>query len=263
MCRAGGLYSDTPDTGESAAVPILIYHHISDSPGATSPLKFRKDMENLAKAGYTAVFLEDLYRFVDDGTRLPERAVVITLDDGYLSNYQHVWPVLKELGMKADIAVIGWSAGLDRDNGDQDIIPHFTWEQASEMVGSGSVRIHPHSYNMHEFSSDGAVSRVGVLKRTGESYGEYIAAFVDDLKKISSLLRLKLGNSSNVYVYPYGESTPLTEKLLERYGYDITLTTKDGVNVITEGDKNSLRLLKRINADGYEGDIVRLIETYY
>jgi len=263
MCRAGSLYSDTPETGRSVTVPILMYHHISSRRGDTSPQKFREDMEALLKAGYTAVFLEDLYEFVGGAKELPEKVVAVTLDDGYLSSYKYAWPVLKEMGMKADIAVIGWSAGLDRDTDNKDIIPHFSWEQASDMVDSGSIRIHPHSYNMHEFSLDGAVSRVGVLKRADESYGEYIAAFVEDLKKIGSMLRLKLGYSSNVYVYPYGESTPLTEKLLGHFGYEITLTTKDGVNVITEGDENSLRLLKRINVDGYEGDIVRLIETYY
>jgi peptidoglycan/xylan/chitin deacetylase (PgdA/CDA1 family) len=263
ICRAIGLHSKAPVTGESVIVPILIYHHISDRPGDTSPKKFREDMENLKKAGYTAVFLEDLQMYVEEGTQLPERPVVITFDDGYLSNYQYAWPVIRELGMKADIAVIGWSAGLDRDKDGKKIIPHFSWEQASEMVRSDKIRIHPHSYNMHEFSSDANVSRVGVLKRPDESYGEYIAAFVEDLKKIGSMIRLKLGDSSNVFAYPYGESSPITEKLLESLGYDITLGIKDGVNVITKGDKSSLRLLKRINADGYEGDIVRFIETYY
>lgn len=262
ICRAISLRSDAPEAGESVNVPILLYHHISDRPRDTSPQKFREDMEKLAKAGYTAVLLEDLHKFVEEGTQLPERSVVITFDDGYLSNYQYAWPVLQELGMKADIAVIGWSAGLYRDKYDREIIPHFSWEQASEMVSSGVIRIHPHSYNMHEFSSDTDVSRVGVLKRPDESYGEYIAAFVEDLKKVGSMIRLKLGYSPCVFVYPYGESSPMTEKLLESFGYDISLGTNDGVNVITKGDKSSLRLLKRINADGYEGDIVQLIETY-
>jgi len=263
MCRAWHIYDKNPETGESVTVPILIYHHFSDRSGDTSPQKFRDDMEALSKAGYTTVFLDDLYNFAADGTKLPEKAVVVTIDDGYLSNYQYAYPVLKELGMKAEIAVIGWSVGLDKDNCDQVIIPHFSWEQASEMVDSGIIRIRSHSYNMHEFSSDGIVSRVGALKRDDESYGEYIASFVEDMKKISSLIRLKLGYNSNVFVYPYGESTPLTEKLLESLGYDITLTTGDGVNVITRGDMDTLRLLKRINADGFEGDIVRLIEKYY
>lgn len=262
ICRAISLHFNAPEVGESVTVPILLYHHISDRPGDITLQKFREDMENLAKAGYTAVFLEDLQIFIEEGTQLPEKPVVITFDDGYLSNYQYAWPVLKELGMKGDIAVIGWSAGLDRDKDDQEIIPHFSWEQASEMVSSGAIRIHPHSYDMHEFSSDADVSRVGVLRRPDESYGEYIAAFVEDLKKVGSMIRLKLGYSSNVFVYPYGESSPMTEKLLESFGYDITLGTKDGLNVVTEGDKSSLRLMKRINADGYEGDIVRLIETY-
>jgi biofilm PGA synthesis lipoprotein PgaB len=263
MCRALDLHKNDTEVAEAVMVPVLIYHHISDGQGDTSPQKFRRDMEALLRAGYSAVFLEDLHRFVNEGTKLPERPVVITLDDGYLSNYRHAWSVLKELGMKAEIAVIGWSVGLSSDGNGEDIIPHFSWQQALEMVKSGVVRINPHSFNMHEFSSNGPVSRLGVLKRPDESYGEYIAAFVEDVKKIDSMIRLKLGYSSNVFTYPYGESSPLTEKLLESLGYDITLGTQEGINEIISGDKNSLRLLKRINADGHKGDIVKLIESYY
>ena len=81
-------------------------------------------------------------------------------------------------------------------------------------------------------------------------------------EEIDSMIRLKLGYSSNVLHTP-GESSPLTEKLLESLGYDITLGTQEGINEIISGDKNSLRLLKRINADGHKGDIVKLIESYY
>jgi len=263
LCRALEQYPKAPAAGESARVPILMYHHLSERPEDTSPQKFRRDMEDLLRAGYTAVFLEDLYRFVAEGRRLPEKPVVVTLDDGYLSNYLYAWPVLKELGMKAEIAVIGWSVGLSSDGNGGEIIPHFSWEQAAEMTRSGVIRINPHSFNMHEFSSDGPVSRLGVLKRPDESYREYIEAFVEDVKKIDSMIRLKLGYSSNVFVYPYGESSTLTEKLLENLGYSITLGTQEGVNEIIQGYVSSLRLMKRINADGYEGDIVKLIESHY
>ena len=38
---------------------------------------------------------------------LPEKPVIITLDDGYMTNYTYVLPILKELDMKAEISVIG------------------------------------------------------------------------------------------------------------------------------------------------------------
>ena len=41
----------------------------------------------------------------------PEKPVVITFDDGYLSNYESAFPVLERLGMKATIFVIGTLVG--------------------------------------------------------------------------------------------------------------------------------------------------------
>jgi len=72
-------------------VPILMYHHIDEYAAnamIVTPETFATQMRALYENGFTAVTLCQLVDFVDRGIPLPERPVVITFDDGYLSVYE-------------------------------------------------------------------------------------------------------------------------------------------------------------------------------
>lgn len=244
-----------------AEVPVLMFHHID--PGKNSPLtpqSFRKYMEDLKNAGYESVFLDDLTSFVDGKADLPAKPVVITFDDGYESNYQYAWPVLKELGMKADISLIGYTVGCRVYPGtNKSITPHMTWAQASEMYRSGEVRFHSHTYKMHENKYIAPTTRSGVLKKSGEPYADYVRMFRADTMQNNRLIADHLYYNNLVYTYPYGLNDKLTERLLEDMGYRITLTIDPGVNIIEAGNSSSLKLLKRISCDKNGLDVVQLI----
>ncbi len=90
---------------------ILCYHGVSlldehEFQGKLfmRPELFRRRMEWLIARGFQilplAKAVEDLYR----GT-LPDRAVVLTFDDGWYGTYRHALPVLSELGIPATIYV--------------------------------------------------------------------------------------------------------------------------------------------------------------
>lgn len=98
----------------TAQVPVLMYHHISEEGNDStelSPEAFEAQIAALAEAGYTSVFPEDLAAYVREGKELPEKPIVITFDDGYLSNYEYAYPILKKYGMVATIFVIGSTVG--------------------------------------------------------------------------------------------------------------------------------------------------------
>lgn len=245
-----------------AEVPILMFHHID--PAENSPLtpdSFKKYMEELKAGGYETVFLDDLIAFVDGKGTLPEKPVVVTFDDGYESNYVYAWPILKELGMKADISVIGLTVGSTIYPGTNvHITPHFTWQQAREMQDSGVIRIHAHSYQLHESSFVMKVDRMGVLRNPNEPYDSYTAMFRADTMKLNKLIEDNLRYENKVYAYPYGLSDKLTESLLSEMGYRVTLSIEPGVNFIEAGNKDSLKLLKRISCDKNGLNIIDLIK---
>jgi peptidoglycan/xylan/chitin deacetylase (PgdA/CDA1 family) len=86
-------------------VPILMYHVIArPQPGAPYPELytpghvFAAQMRALARRGYHGVTLRQVEDYWRRGYALPSRPVVVSFDDGYLSDYTRAGPVLKRLG---------------------------------------------------------------------------------------------------------------------------------------------------------------------
>lgn len=66
---------------------------------------FEQQMGYLHENGYTTILLDDFLAFQHEKAPLPAKPVLITFDDGFMSNYLYAFPVLKKYGMKATIFV--------------------------------------------------------------------------------------------------------------------------------------------------------------
>ncbi len=88
------------------AVPILMYHVINPAPAGAPfpglyvpPAEFAEEMHALVAAGFHAVTLDQVWASWTEGVPLPAgRPVVVTFDNGYLSQYTNALPVLRALG---------------------------------------------------------------------------------------------------------------------------------------------------------------------
>ncbi len=105
---AAGLGPVTGTPGR-ATVPILMYHVIAPPPpGAPFPglyvpqPEFAAQMNALKTAGWHPVTLDQLRSYWRHGARLPGKPIVLTFDNGYLSQYTHALPVLQRLHWVAD-----------------------------------------------------------------------------------------------------------------------------------------------------------------
>lgn len=89
------------------SVPVLMYHHVSPSPGlvTVSPETFADQMRGLATAGYRTLRADEFAAFLA-GDKVPDRSVLITFDDGYLDNWVHAHPILKQYGFSAVMFVV-------------------------------------------------------------------------------------------------------------------------------------------------------------
>ncbi len=95
-------------------VPILMYHVINDPPTGTpfpelwTPWKtFAATMYALKKAGFHGVTQGAMWAAWHGGPGLPRRPIVISFDDGYLSQSTHARPTLRALGWPGVLNIEG------------------------------------------------------------------------------------------------------------------------------------------------------------
>ena len=193
-------------------MPVLMYHHMvpegQDCNAMTiTPGKFRADLDIILAKGYTPVLPGELAA----GAPLPEKPILITFDDGYRSNYDLVYPILQEYGVKACISIIVLMPDLPTDN-------FCTWEQLREMTDSGLVEVGSHSYRLHNLGEDkGNYEKDGtngVERRPGESDGDFQARVLDDIQKSHDRIAAELG-SVTCFVYPFGCTDPDAKALVD------------------------------------------------
>lgn len=241
------------DLRSEVDVPILMYHHITPEAKdglntmTITPERFEEHIYSLISQGYTPIFLEELISYVESGERLPEKPVCITFDDGYLSNYEYAFPILKKYNAKANIAIIGVTVGAtEYKNTENKIIPHFTIEQALEMERSGIVSIISHTYDMHQAKDfeSGDKIRTTAVKLENETDEEYERDFKEDFEKMSEIFK-KLHKNIEIVAYPYGKYTEFSNQLLKELGVKLTLSTMAGTNIIERNNTECLYNLKR------------------
>jgi peptidoglycan/xylan/chitin deacetylase (PgdA/CDA1 family) len=92
-------------TSRPEPVPILMYHVLSAPPPGAAyaglfvrPAEFKAQMNWLARHGYEAVTLREAYEQWTAGVPLPPRPVVLSFDDGYLSQYTTGYETLRAHG---------------------------------------------------------------------------------------------------------------------------------------------------------------------
>lgn len=256
----GGASAPRPGPLDESAytkeVPVLMYHHFSDEGGeAVSAEAFASHLEALSQAGYTAVTPQEMIDYVYRGSPLPDKPILITMDDGYQSNYDVAWPLLEQYKMKAAVFAIGSSVGHKEFYKDTQfpLTPHFGWEEAREMLSSGAMDIQSHTYDMHQWApfESGDQLRPSALPLDGESDEAYAAALTADLARYDEERRQELGAPFCALAYPSGEYNTLTEVLVHQSGIPLTFSIRsDQPNVLIQGLPQSLYALCRLTIDG-------------
>jgi len=88
-------------------VTVVMYHYVRDLRRSRFPEIKGLDVSDFVgqlayiQRNYEIVRMQDVIDAAyDDGTELPERALLLTFDDGYADHYQTVFPILDRLGIE-------------------------------------------------------------------------------------------------------------------------------------------------------------------
>lgn len=100
----GILFMLRAETRRPCSVPILMYHEVGEATNSAwcVPLEtFRSQMAALRAQGFKTILPSDIATHRKWGKPLPPKPVIITFDDGYLSNLKIIEPILKGNGFRA------------------------------------------------------------------------------------------------------------------------------------------------------------------
>ena len=242
-------------------INVLMYHHFDDTTNLGAVVakdEFKKQIKYLKDNGYNTITVQELIDYKNGKIDLPEKPVLITADDGYLSNYEFMYPILKENNMKATIFVIGDNIDNADENNKNGVGLHkFNWTQAKEMYDSGVIDIQSHTYDSHK-KGETIKGEKGIFSNPlkGESKEEYITRITQDMKKTIKTFEKNMGYAPIALAYPYGEFSDESEKVVKENGIKATFTVKSGK--VTRKNKSTY-LLNRVTVSG-EDDINTFIK---
>ncbi len=232
---------------ETVQLPIVMYHHISKRSRCwnnyvVSIEEFRSDMEYLKAGGWESISVAELIAWQKGEFTMPEKPVMITFDDGFASVVEYAEPILKELGFKGVVAVIGSVCEKYSENGEYD--PEWSdlsWEQASAMADRGVLELQCHTWDLHSMDS-----AIGCAKRYGESVGAYRWRLSTDLSKfITACARRDIKMSYSI-AYPFGSYDEHTTETVRDMGFLAAFTCTEEINLLT-GEAEELYSLGRFN----------------
>ena len=260
----------TVQTNRSCSLPVLMYHHFVDEATAdtcVTPETFSKQLTALKNAGFSTVTLDQMMNYVTWGIPLPEKPVLITMDDGYVSNISDAAPILEELDMCATVFVIGIYEGkeINSRTGNKLYPERLSYEEASPWVEKGVLDLQCHSFDMHQLERDGFSGRNGMLKLQNEDTDTYRAALQDDIHQFRQRRNGRVSTPLTALAYPYGYYTQELDSVLQKEGIDITFTIEAKCSKLRVWDSSSLRMLGRYNVTDYwnPDDLVALLEQVY
>lgn len=240
--------ADIQNTSDSPGIPlpIIMYHSLLKHPDPQNkyiiqPKLFEKDLRYISENGYTTIMISDLIAYVEKGTPLPEKPVILTFDDGYYNNYYYAYPLLRQYNMKAVISIVGkYTDILSIQDQNHISYSNLTWHQVDELQNSGYVEIQNHTYDMHYNNN-----RIkGVLKKSLQSSKKYRKILKNDIGMFQEKIYSKIGYTPTAFVYPYGFYTHESEEIIKDMGFQASLCCDEGTNYITK-DPESLFLMKR------------------
>lgn len=249
-----------------AELTIIGYHEIAAPQQAlipdytVEPQRFEHQILWLKNHGFHFVSMDDVLAARAGKKALPPKAVLLSFDDGYVSFYNHAFPLVKKYKIPVVVALVGnWLTPEDNQLVDFDgktITRNnmVSWAQLQEMSDSGLVEIASHTYDLH----DGILANpqgnmqpaltarlYDAASQTYESDQDYRTRLYNDFKRNNDMF-IKHGlKRPRIMVWPYGRYNSVAQEIASQLGMPIAFTLDDGPNL----PSTPLSALRRILVD--------------
>ncbi|QOG13268.1 polysaccharide deacetylase family protein [Arcobacter sp. FWKO B] len=191
-----------------ADATIFVYHRFGDDrhPSTNTSLEqLRKDFEFLKNNNYHVVPLSAVVDKIKKNEDIPDKWVVLTIDDAYKSFYENGLAIFKEYGYHFTLFV--YVKATDHKYGD-----FMTWDMLKNVLPYGDVEFH--SYNHPRLTT---LSKEDIIK---------------DTKIGMEIFQANMGYKPKFYAYPYGSYNQKVKDAIKSFGFEGILNqTSGGTNL--------------------------------
>ena len=245
-----------PDVDDGLTFRVLAIHDVRDDlhadvstvadTCAISTATLNTIFAWLKAKDFHPVSVDQIVASRNGGPRLPPRAVLLTFDDAYKSQYTRAFPLLQQYGYPALIGVV--TRWTDTPAGEPVRISHksvmppdyfMSWDNLREMTQSGLVEVASHTHDLHhgalanpqgnELPAASAHLYLADLQRY-ETDDEYNDRVRSDLQRSVDLIQQKTGVTVRSAVWPYGMYNATLIKASQALGMSVHFTLDDGPN---------------------------------
>lgn len=191
-------------------IPILCYHNLNPvTPGSMTitPKKFESQLQWLKNNGYIIIPLKDAVEFLQ-GKRptLPDKSVVITVDDGWKSVYKYMYPIVRQYNIPITLFIYPETISTGKNS--------MSWEELKELQQSGLFDIQGHTYSHPNFKQE-------KRHRNDSNYENLVNMELVNSKKI---LEEKMGTKISFLAWPFGIYNDFLEDQAKKAGYVMAFT---------------------------------------
>ncbi|MCC7103843.1 MAG: polysaccharide deacetylase family protein [Chloroflexi bacterium] len=192
--------SGLAEPGAPIVCPILYYHETFGQAG------FEAHLAAFLQSGYLPVPLGSLVTALENHQPAPRGCMVLTFDDGLLSQLSGAVPVLQRYMVGATFFVMqSFGDGVHR---------YMTPDNIRALRDAG-FEIGSHTVN-----------HASLVSLRSLNFGAYLAEIFDSRKLLESMLQQPV----RLFAYPYGSWDAAATRDLEAAGYRAAVTTVPGTN---------------------------------
>ncbi|MFN2508407.1 MAG: polysaccharide deacetylase family protein [Chthoniobacterales bacterium] len=203
-----------PPIDQNAQVVILGYHRFEKTvrrpDTEMTPEMFENQMKELKEKNIPVIAMQDFLAWKRGEKNIPPRAAIITFDDGWKSQYEVGWPIMKKYGYPFTLFIYTEGIKGMRFGGGA----AMGWEQLAEMRDAG-VDIQAHSATHQDLRKP--YDKVQKKRLNPEEYQQFLTNEIIGSKQ---LLEQKLGIRVNCFAVPFGYINDPVREFIRKAAYE-------------------------------------------
>ena len=180
-----------------------MYHRFDENKYPSTNIKMNNFLEHLN------LIKKEQFKFINPNNfenallkQKREKKILITIDDGFKSFYDHAWPILKQQEIPFILFINTREIGT---------YGYMNWDQINEIAKEKFAHIGNHSFS-HEYLVD---------KKNEE--------IIYDIKQAINDLKNNIGYNSPFFSYPFGEYSNNFKSIIKDFGFKYAFGQHSGV----------------------------------